>query len=89
MELALAGARCDVFLHDAIDVAALRALAPAGIVLGPGPCSPESPHSQLTRVAAETGATKTVSAVNRIAPHELKGYGTIAGRRRADNTWRP
>ena len=46
--------------------------------------SPESPHAQLTRVAAETGATKTVSAVNRIAPHELKGYGTIAGRRRAD-----
>ncbi len=46
--------------------------------------SPESPHSQLTRVAAETGATKTVSAVNRIAPHELKGYGTISGRRRAD-----
>jgi UTP--glucose-1-phosphate uridylyltransferase len=47
--------------------------------------SPESPHAQLTRVAAETGATKTVSAVNRIAPHELKGYGTIAGRRRTDN----
>jgi UTP--glucose-1-phosphate uridylyltransferase len=46
--------------------------------------SPESPHSQLTRVAAETGATKSVSAVNRIAPHELKGYGTIAGRRRTD-----
>jgi UTP--glucose-1-phosphate uridylyltransferase len=46
--------------------------------------SPESPHAQLTRIAAETGATKTVSAVNRIAPHELKGYGTIAGRRRAD-----
>mgnify|MGYP002400712818 FL=1 len=46
--------------------------------------SPESPHAQLARVAAETGANKTVSAVNRIAPHELKGYGTIAGRRRAD-----
>lgn len=44
--------------------------------------NPVSPHRALVEAAAVSGG-KTVSAVNRIAPHELKGYGTIAGRRRA------
>lgn len=43
--------------------------------------APDSPHIALVR-AATLGGGKTVSAVNRIAPHELRGYGTIAGRRR-------
>jgi UTP--glucose-1-phosphate uridylyltransferase len=39
-------------------------------------------HEQLLAAHAHCGG-KTVSAVNRIRAHELKGYGTIAGRRRA------
>jgi UTP--glucose-1-phosphate uridylyltransferase len=44
--------------------------------------APDSPHVALVQAAAGGGG-KSVSAVNRIAPHELRGYGTIAGRRRA------
>lgn len=43
-----------------------------------------SPYLELAQAAAKTGG-KSVSAVNRIAPEELKGYGTIAGKRRADD----
>jgi UTP--glucose-1-phosphate uridylyltransferase len=35
-------------------------------------------------IAAAAGAGTSVSAVNRIGPAELKGFGTIAGRRRVD-----
>lgn len=41
-------------------------------------------HAQLIE-AYSTCAGKTVSAVNRIGEMDLKGYGTIAGRRRRDN----
>lgn len=34
------GHGCDVVLADAIDVAAVRMRAPAGIILSPGPCTP-------------------------------------------------
>jgi UTP--glucose-1-phosphate uridylyltransferase len=44
---------------------------------------PVSPYQELAQVAAIAGG-RSVSAVNRIRPSELKGYGTIAGRRRAD-----
>lgn len=40
----------------------------------------ESCHSQLMRAYEDCGG-KSVSAVNRIHAHELKGYGTIAGQR--------
>jgi UTP--glucose-1-phosphate uridylyltransferase len=46
--------------------------------------APVSPSRELAELAAISGG-KSVSAVNRIGPGELKGYGTIAGRRRADN----
>jgi UTP--glucose-1-phosphate uridylyltransferase len=46
---------------------------------------PVSPFLELANMAA-TSAGKSVSAVNRIGPTELKGFGTIAGKRRADNT---
>lgn len=42
-------------------------------------------HSRLVK-AYEACGGKTVSAVNRIGPDELKGYGTIAGKRRQANT---
>ena len=40
-------------------------------------------HRELIAAAGFAGG-KSVSAVNRISPAELKGFGTIAGRRRAD-----
>ena len=46
--------------------------------------NPVSPYRELAQMAAVSGG-RSVSAVNRITAGELKGYGTIAGRRRADN----
>ena len=43
---------------------------------------PASPYQELAQMAA-VAEGKSVSAVNRIAASELKGYGTIAGQRRA------
>ena len=45
---------------------------------------PVSPYRELADCAALSGGL-SVSAVNRIGPADLKGYGTIAGRRRAEN----
>jgi UTP--glucose-1-phosphate uridylyltransferase len=45
--------------------------------------SPVSPYRELAEMAGLSGG-KCVSAVNRITAGELKGYGTIAGRRRTD-----
>jgi UTP--glucose-1-phosphate uridylyltransferase len=45
---------------------------------------PVSPYLELAEMAASSNG-KSVSAVNRISAGELKGYGTIAGRRRRDN----
>jgi UTP--glucose-1-phosphate uridylyltransferase len=44
---------------------------------------PVSPYTELAQMAAMSEG-RSVSAVNRIGPHELKGYGTIAGTRRKD-----
>jgi len=46
--------------------------------------SPISPYRELADMAKISGG-KSVSAVNRISANELKGYGTIAGTRRAEN----
>ena len=46
--------------------------------------SPVSPYRELADTAKMSGG-KSVSAVNRISADELKGYGTIAGTRRAEN----
>jgi UTP--glucose-1-phosphate uridylyltransferase len=45
---------------------------------------PVSPYRELADMAAAAPG-RSVSAVNRISAGELKGYGTIAGKRRADN----
>ena len=45
---------------------------------------PVSPYGELAGMAA-AGGGRSVSAVNRISAGELKGYGTIAGARRAEN----
>ena len=51
--------------------------------------SPISPYRAMLDLAnggrAQAPAGKSVSAVNRISASELKGYGTIAGTRRAEN----
>jgi UTP--glucose-1-phosphate uridylyltransferase len=39
----------------------------------------------LAEIAGKCGG-KSVSAVNRIGPDDLKGFGTIAGKRRAENS---
>jgi UTP--glucose-1-phosphate uridylyltransferase len=49
-----------------------------------GPCGTHSPYRELADTATISGG-KSVSAVNRIGADELKGYGTIAGTRRAEN----
>ena len=46
--------------------------------------SPASPYRELADLARVSGG-RSVSAVNRISADQLKGYGTIAGRRRADH----
>jgi UTP--glucose-1-phosphate uridylyltransferase len=43
-----------------------------------------SPYRELADMAKVSGG-KSVSAVNRISAHELKGYGTIAGARHKEN----
>jgi UTP--glucose-1-phosphate uridylyltransferase len=49
-----------------------------------GLCGTHSPYRELADMAKVSGG-KSVSAVNRISANELKGYGTIAGTRRAEN----
>jgi UTP--glucose-1-phosphate uridylyltransferase len=46
---------------------------------------PISPYRELADIAKISNG-KSVSAVNRISADELKGYGTIAGKRRAENS---
>jgi len=46
--------------------------------------TPVSPYAELAGMAIKSGG-RSVSAVNRIGPADLKGYGTIAGRRRGDD----
>lgn len=45
---------------------------------------PVSPYLELAQMASVSNG-KSVSAVNRISADQLKGYGTIAGKRRAEN----
>ncbi|MDD2240448.1 MAG: sugar phosphate nucleotidyltransferase [Kiritimatiellae bacterium] len=46
--------------------------------------APVSPYRECAAQAAHSGG-RTVSAVNRIGPAQLKSYGTIAGQRRPEN----
>lgn len=45
---------------------------------------PVSPYRELADLAKVSGG-KSISAVNRITADQLKGYGTIAGKRRTEN----
>ena len=49
--LEVQGASCDVILNDACDVAAIAARAPQGIVISPGPCTPDEAGISLAAVS--------------------------------------
>ena len=44
------GAEVDVFLNDAVDVARVRALRPDGVLVSPGPCTPNEAGASLAVV---------------------------------------
>ena len=50
--LEILGARCDVRKNDAVDVPGAEALAPDGILISPGPCSPNEAGSSLAIIEA-------------------------------------
>ena len=54
--LEVLGATCDVILNDACDVAAIAARAPRGIVISPGPCTPDEAGVSLGAVARFSGS---------------------------------
>lgn len=53
--LEVLGARCDVFLSDAIDLAGARRLAPDGILVSPGPCTPDDAGISVPLIQALAG----------------------------------
>jgi anthranilate synthase/aminodeoxychorismate synthase-like glutamine amidotransferase len=56
------GAEVDVFLNDAIDVAGVRARQPDGVLVSPGPCTPNEAGASLT-VVGEMGRDVPVLGV--------------------------
>jgi len=50
--LEILGAHCDVRKNDGIDVQGARTLAPDGILISPGPCSPNEAGSSLAIIEA-------------------------------------
>lgn len=50
------GAAVEVFRNDRIDVAGIRARRPVGLVLSPGPCTPDEAGVTLEAIAALSGA---------------------------------
>ena len=50
------GAAVEVFRNDAIDVAGIRNLGPDGVLISPGPCTPNEAGVSLPAVAALGGA---------------------------------
>jgi anthranilate synthase component 2 len=50
------GAQVDVFRNDEIDVAGIRARAPEGLVLSPGPCTPDEAGVTLAAIRELGGA---------------------------------
>lgn len=56
------GAEVDVFLNDAIDVPGVRARRPDGVLVSPGPCTPNEAGASLS-VVAEIGREMPVLGV--------------------------
>jgi para-aminobenzoate synthetase component II len=55
--LEVQGASCDVILNDTCDVDAIAARAPQGIVISPGPCTPDEAGISLAAVARFASTT--------------------------------
>lgn len=73
------GARCTIVHADSIDLAALVALSPDGVVLGPGPCTPaEAGVSRAVAESALAGAWR-VPLLGICLGHQV--VGTVAGGR--------
>ncbi len=53
--LEVLGARCEVVLNDAIDVAGVRERGADGIVISPGPCTPNEAGVSLAVIGALAG----------------------------------
>jgi len=53
--LATLGARCDVVLNDAIDVAEVRRRDPDAVLISPGPCSPDEAGVSLSVIRELAG----------------------------------
>ena len=56
------GAEVDVFLNDAVDVAGVRARRPDGVLVSPGPCTPNEAGASLA-VVGEMGREVPVLGV--------------------------
>ena len=54
-QLEVLGARCEVVYNDAVDTAGARQRAPDGIVISPGPCTPNEAGVSLELVGAMAG----------------------------------
>ena len=63
--LEVLGASCDVILNDACDVEAIAARAPQGIVISPGPCTPDEAGMSLAAVARFSGRVADLGRVSR------------------------
>jgi anthranilate synthase/aminodeoxychorismate synthase-like glutamine amidotransferase len=53
--LEILGARCDVVMNDAIDVAGARARGADAILISPGPCTPDDAGVSLALIEAMAG----------------------------------
>jgi len=53
--LEVLGARCQVFYNDALSAPEAAALAPDGIVISPGPCTPNEAGVSLSLIAEAAG----------------------------------
>jgi anthranilate synthase/aminodeoxychorismate synthase-like glutamine amidotransferase len=53
--LEMLGARCEVFYNDALDAEAACAKAPRGILISPGPCTPNEAGVSLSLIARAAG----------------------------------
>jgi anthranilate synthase/aminodeoxychorismate synthase-like glutamine amidotransferase len=54
--LQVLGARVEVFLNDALDASAILARRPAGILVSPGPCTPNEAGVSLDVIARAAGS---------------------------------
>jgi len=53
--LEVIGASCEVFLNDRIDASAIRQKAPDGVLLSPGPCTPNEAGASLDIIGSLSG----------------------------------